>query len=178
MRPAPAGVADAPAEMPAGLARRYAALLYEALLLTALAFIASFLLTPLISPGSASSGTIVMPSTAGRITSFAALFGLGAALFGWSWSEGRRTLPMKTWRLALVTAAHRPLSGRRALVRYAATWIGPALAVVAHALLAPHGLGAAAWPLVALNWLAAFVDPQRQFLHDRIAGTRLVDSSR
>ena len=27
---------------------------------------------------------------------------------------------------------------------------------------------------LALNYLAAFVDPERQFLHDRIAGTRIV----
>jgi len=49
---------------------------------------------------------------------------------------------------------------------------------------------ALAWVLDAKSWLlvlipsanvllwalAAFIDPQRQFLHDRIAGTRLVDT--
>ena len=158
----------------AGIARRSAALLYEALLLIALIFISSFLLTPLVSPGSAASGSLIVPSTAGRIVSFVALLGLGAAFFGWSWSKGRRTLPMKTWRLALVTAAGLPLSGRVAVVRYVAAWLGPALAVVAYALLAPHGLGTLAWPLVSVNWLAALVDPERQFLHDRLAGTRIV----
>jgi uncharacterized RDD family membrane protein YckC len=83
---------------------------------------------------------------------------------------------MKTWRLALVDASGAPVSPRRALVRYAAAWIGPALAVAVYALLAPHGLGALAWPVLALNWLAAFVDPDRRFLHDRVAGTRLVMS--
>ena len=158
----------------AGIARRYAALLYEALLLLALVFITSYLLTPLVSPGSTSSGSLVVPSTAGRIISFVSLFMLGAAFFGWSWSEGRRTLPMKTWRLALVTNDGAPLSRRLALVRYVAAWIGPALAVVVYALVAPSGFGALAWPLVAINWLAAFVDPERQFLHDRMAGTRIV----
>ncbi len=161
----------------AGLARRFAALLYEALLLVALVFIASFLLTPLVSPGSAGSGSLTLPSTGGRIVSFVALFALGAAFFGWCWSEGRRTLPMKTWRLVLVDTGGMPLSLRGALIRYVGAWIGPALAVVAYALLAPHELGAVAWPLVALNWLAAFVDPERQFLHDRIAGTRIVTSA-
>lgn len=158
----------------AGIARRYAALLYEALLLVALLFLASFLLTPLVSPGTAASGSLALPSTAGRAVSFVALFALGGAFYGWSWRAGRRTLPMKTWRLALVTAQRAPLSRRTAFVRYLAAWIGPALAVASYALLAPHGLGALAWPIVALNWLAAFVDPERQFLHDRIAGTRLV----
>jgi uncharacterized RDD family membrane protein YckC len=158
----------------ASIARRFAALLYEALLLVALVFIGSFLLTPLVSPGSASSGSLMLPSTAGRIISFVSLFTLGAAFFGWSWSEGRRTLPMKTWRLALVTTEGAPLSRRTALVRYIAVWIGPALAVVAYALVAPTGFGALAWPLIAINWLAAIVDPERQFLHDCIAGTRIV----
>jgi uncharacterized RDD family membrane protein YckC len=81
---------------------------------------------------------------------------------------------MKTWRLALVTADGSALSRRSALVRYLAAWIGPVLAILAYAILAPHGYGALAWPVAALNWLAAFVDPQRQFLHDRIAGTRIV----
>lgn len=158
----------------AGIARRSAALLYEALLLLALVLIASFLLTPLVSPGNAASGSLIVPSTTGRIVSLVALLVLGAAFFGWSWSGGRRTLPMKTWRLALVTAAGSPLSRRIALLRYIAAWLGPALAVVAFALLTPHGLGAMAWPVLSLNWLAALVDPERQFLHDRIAGTRIV----
>ena len=63
---------------------------------------------------------------------------------------------------------------RLALLRYLAAWIGPALAVAAYAALARYGWGAhAAW-LVALNFLWALVDPDRQFLHDRIAGTRIV----
>jgi uncharacterized RDD family membrane protein YckC len=158
----------------AGVLRRWAALVYEALLLTALVFIASFVLTPLVSPGSAARGELVMPSPAARLGSFVALFVLGGVFFAWIWSEGRRTLPMKAWRLALVTDAYAPLTRRQAFARYVAAWIGPALAVVAYALLAPQGLAAVAWPLVFLNWLAALVDPQRQFLHDRIAGTRIV----
>jgi uncharacterized RDD family membrane protein YckC len=161
----------------AGIARRYAALLYEALLVFAIVFIASFLLTPLVSPESASAtSSLTLPSTLGRSVSFVVLFSLLAAFFAWSWSGGRRTLPMKTWRLALVTRNGAPLSRRTAALRYLAAWIGPLLAVVAYAALSPVGLGPLGWPLVAVNWLAAFVDPERQFLHDRVAGTRLVVS--
>ena len=56
----------------AGLLRRWAALAYEALLLAALVVVASFLLTPLVSPGSATRGELVMPTTAARIGSFLA----------------------------------------------------------------------------------------------------------
>jgi uncharacterized RDD family membrane protein YckC len=158
----------------ASLRRRFASLLYEALLLVAMGLVASFAIAPLVSPQSAASGQLAIPSTFGRAVSFVALFALGGAYFAWSWSEGRRTLPMKTWKLALVTARGGPLDARHAFVRYVAAWIAPGIALIAYVVLAPHGWGALAWPLAALNWLAALVDRERQFLHDRIAGTRVV----
>jgi uncharacterized RDD family membrane protein YckC len=160
--------------VPVGLARRFASLLYEALLVAAIVLVASFGLLPLVSPGIAASGALMLPSMIGRVVSFVALFAVLAVYFTWCWSEGRRTLPMKTWRLALVDRAGAAPSRRTAFVRYAATWIGPLAATAAYALIVPMGLGALAWPLLALNWLAAFVDPKRLFLHDRIAGTTLV----
>jgi uncharacterized RDD family membrane protein YckC len=158
----------------AGLARRLASLVYEALLVTAILLIASFLLAPLVSPGHAASNALIVPSVTGRIVSFVALFVTLGVYFTWCWSEGRRTLPMKTWRIALVDRVGVPLSRRTAFVRYAAAWIGPLAAIAAYALLSPQSYGALAWPLFGLNWLASFVDQERQFLHDRIAGTRIV----
>jgi uncharacterized RDD family membrane protein YckC len=151
-------------------------LLYEALLLAALVLVASFAIAPLVSPGSAASGRLAIPSTLGRVVSFAAMFALGALYFTYSWSGGHRTLPMKTWKLALVTSSGAPLDLRRALLRYLAAWLAPAATLGCYALLQPQGYGALAWPLLALNWLAAFVDRDRQFLHDRIAGTRIVSA--
>jgi uncharacterized RDD family membrane protein YckC len=84
---------------------------------------------------------------------------------------------MKTWKRALATIDGAPLNVRRALARYAAAWLAPAAALACYALLQPRGYGALAWPLLALNWLAAFVDRDRQFLHDRVAGTRLVSAA-
>jgi uncharacterized RDD family membrane protein YckC len=159
----------------AGIVRRLLALLYEGLLLVALLLIAGFALAPFVSPsGSATSHTVGMPTTPARVGAFVALALLGAIFYGWSWSEGRRTLPMKTWHLALATRDRAPVPRRTALVRYVAWWIGPALGLVTYATLRPHGLGAIALPLLLLNYLAAFVDPERQFLHDRVAGTRVV----
>ena len=67
---------------------------------------------------------------------------------------------MKTWRLALVLANGAPVPPRSALMRYLATWIGPALALAAYGALHPLGLSAhAAW-LVGFNFLWAFVDPR------------------
>ena len=160
---------------PAGLGRRVAALLYELLLLVAIVFAAGFLLLPLVTPGRAgAAAALTVPALPERVALFCLLFGIMAAYFVWCWSNGRRTLPMKTWRLRLVLTDGHPVPVKVALARYLATWIGPVLALGAYAVLQPYGFGAhAAW-LVAFNFLCAFVDPERQFLHDRIAGTRII----
>jgi len=168
------GAADPPPSAPrATLARRFAALAYESLLLAAIMLITGFVALPLVTPGQADALTV--PGLPQRVFLFCLVFSVLAAYFTWTWSAGRRTLPMKTWRLALVQAADgAPLRPRSALMRYLATWIGPGLALAAYGALQPLGLGAhAAW-LVGFNFLWAFVDPGRQFLHDRIAGTQIV----
>lgn len=71
-----------------------------------------------------------------------------AAYFLWSWLRGGQTLAMKAWRIRLVEVT--PL---KALLRFA-------LAM----LLVPT--------LISIVW--SFFDRDRQFLHDRLAGTRLV----
>jgi uncharacterized RDD family membrane protein YckC len=81
---------------------------------------------------------------------------------------------MKTWRLALVRADGRTVDARTAVIRYLCAWIGPAVSLAAHAALQPANLGAQAAWFVAIGYLWPIVDPDRQFLHDRIAGTRIV----
>ncbi|MFO1415543.1 MAG: RDD family protein [Burkholderiales bacterium] len=166
--------ADAPAP-PASLRRRLASLVYELLLLVALLFVVSFALLPLVSPGHAGSAqAITVPALPQRAAMGSVLFAVLAFYFSWCWSQGRRTLPMKTWKLRLIDRAGRDLGRRQALLRYLCVWIGPLAALAAYGVLAPMGLGAhAAW-LVLLGWLWAFVDRERLFLHDRLAGTRLV----
>ncbi|MEP7182310.1 MAG: RDD family protein [Betaproteobacteria bacterium] len=172
---APAVSSAAPAP-PASLGRRLAALTYEATLASALVVVVGFLTAPLVSPGPAGAQALRVPELPARVIAFCAIFATGAAYFVWSWTGGRRTLPMKTWHLAVVGADGRPPDRRAALARYLAAWIGPACALGAYAALAPSGLGAHAVWLVGLNFLWAFVDPERRFLHDRIAGTRIVTS--
>ena len=81
---------------------------------------------------------------------------------------------MKTWRLALRTADGSPVALSRAVARYLACWIGPALALVGFIVLERRGLGLWAGAFVMFNFAWALFDSERQFLHDRIAGTRLV----
>lgn len=71
-----------------------------------------------------------------------------AAYFLWCWLRGGQTLAMKAWRIRLVG-----VTPRKALLRFVLAF-----------LLLP----------VSIAW--ALVDRERQFLHDRLAGTRLVDA--
>ena len=159
----------------AGLLRRLAALNYEALLVTAVLFVAGFALAPFVSPRPAGvPNALIVPRAGPRQIAFVAFVTLLGAYFVWFWSEGRQTLAQKTWRIVLARAGGGALTRRAAFVRYLACWAGPFIALAAYLLLRPFGLGAYAVWLVALNWLWAMVDPDRQFLHDRIACTRLL----
>lgn len=175
---APAGAGEAalrdtsPPEAP--LARRLAALAYELLLYAALVLVVGFLTLPLLPPAAPGPSGLRLPDLPARLASLALVVVAGGAYYVGSWTGGRRTLPMKTWHLRLVRAGGGDVDLRSALARYLAAWIGPALALAAYVALRSSGLGAHATWLVALNVLWAFVDPERRFLHDRLAGTRIV----
>jgi len=143
--------------------------------MTALVFMTGFLLLPLVSPGTAATATqLTIPPVPARVALFCILFAVVALYFVWSWTGGRRTLPMKTWRMRIAGADGRPPDARTALLRYLAAWIGPALGIVGYAFLRDRGAGVLALVPLALNFLWAGVDRERQFLHDRIAGTRIL----
>lgn len=74
--------------------------------------------------------------------------------FDWLWKRNGQTLAMQTWKIRLEAADGAPLTHGRILLRYALAW--PSLLAC--------GIG--------LLW--ALVDRDRQFMHDRLAGTRLV----
>jgi hypothetical protein len=151
-------------------------------MLAALLLGLSFVLLPLVTPSALAPGaapadavrSLYLPSPGARGWSGAVLFAACGAYCIGLWSGGRRTLPMKTWRLALATATGHTVAPRRAAWRFVAWWIGPALALAGYMALQPLGLGRWALPLLAVNYAWALVDRERQFLHDRVAGTRLI----
>ncbi|MGH8802558.1 MAG: RDD family protein, partial [Casimicrobiaceae bacterium] len=158
----------------AGLARRLAVIPYELLLLTAMALLAGFVMLPFVSPESAVRQELTIPPLYMR-TLMACILAGGATLFyAWTWSGGRRSLPQKVWRIRIVDVAGRALSWRQALLRALLAWIGPALALAAWPVMHVAGHGRWAAVFVAVNYAWALFDRDRQFLHDRLAGTRLV----
>lgn len=174
MTDGPAGPPYAPLQRPpASLARRLAALVYELLLLVAVTFITGFLLTPL---GPRATGGFTVPSASMRALHFVVVFAVLCAYALYFWSGGRRTLPMKTWSLRLLMHDGRPVPVLAALVRYLAAWIGPALALAAYLPLHANGHGGVAALLLGTSIAWSIVDRSGQFLHDRLAGTVLVDA--
>lgn len=98
------------------------------------------------------------------------------AYFIHQWSRNGQTLAMQTWRLRVTLAGGAPVPPARAALRYLLAWLWVLPALVASALLGLqhwHALGAIAIGIGAWS-LTAFLDRDRQFLHDRLAGTRLV----
>ena len=130
------------------LGRRLASAVYETLLLLALVFVATF---PFLA--------FLGDSTQGwrRHLLQAWVLVVWGAYFVWFWTRGGQTLPMKTWRIRVVRFDGAPLGVGRAVHRY---------------VLAVLGFTAA-----GLGFAWALVDRDRQFLHDRLAGTALVDSA-
>lgn len=98
------------------------------------------------------------------------------AYFIHQWSREGQTLAMKTWRLKLVHPGHSHLSPRIAAARYLLSWMWvlPALLVcLVFGLHKWEALGAV-FAGILLWSLTAFLDKDRQFLHDKLVGTRLI----
>jgi uncharacterized RDD family membrane protein YckC len=161
----------------ASLARSLAAVAYESLLAAALVLVTGFLTLPLVSPSAQAAHALEVPGAAARALSACVVFGIAGLYCVWMWTGGRRTLSMKTWRLWLLRDDGASVDSRTAVIRYLALWIGPALALVAYEALKASPLGRHAGWLVLFNYAWALVDPDRRFLHDRIARTRIVWSS-
>jgi uncharacterized RDD family membrane protein YckC len=160
--------APAPPRTPS-IARRLACMLYEAFVLAAIAFAAGNLFL-LASAGQQASGWM-------RFALQLYLLAVFAAYFLWCWLRGGQTLPMRAWRIRLVAPGHARVPARAALLRfaYATLFIGSFVACVAAAFVHRNALlafASLALSGVGIGW--ALVDRDGQFLHDRLAGTRLV----
>lgn len=153
-----------------GLARRLACFVYEGVLLFGVVMVAGLLYGIVTQQRHALVGAIGL-----RIF----LFGVLGAYFVWFWSRGGQTLAMQTWRIRLVTRAGGPVSWLRALARYLLAWLWflPALLALGAAGL-KGSLPAFAAIVAGVLAYAALVrlHPDRQYWHDAVCGTRLVDA--
>lgn len=158
----------------ASLWRRFGAFVHELLFLVAYLFIVGLIFASLSGESSVGRPQVLTGPIA--IFQQTYLFLSIGAYFIYFWTKGRRTLAFKTWHLKLVAADGSPVVLKQAVIRYLATWIGPALGLAMFLLIGTRG---SAWWILGTfaNFLWALGDPARQFLHDRIAGTRVLQSA-
>ena len=138
-------VANPMPELP-GLCRRVASMAYESLLL--IGVLAVTFMLPHLALG------MGLGITAPGWMLLSHVFIILGAYFIWYWHHGGQTLAMQTWKLRLSTPSGAPPSLARLTLRYVLAW--PSVVYLGAGVL----------------W--ALFDRDRQFLHDRLAGTRLV----
>jgi len=129
------------------LGRRFASAVYDLLLVVAIAFIATLPFVVLF--GDSTHGWRRFLLQAWVVVAIGAYFVA-------CWARGGQTLPMKTWRIRIVRWDGGRVGIARAVHRYLLAWLS----------LAALGAG--------FFW--ALFDRDRQFLHDRLAGTAIVDA--
>jgi uncharacterized RDD family membrane protein YckC len=142
--------------------------MYEGLLLFGVVFLAGYLF-----------GTLSQTRNAldNRNALQAFLFVIFGIYFVWFWAKGQ-TLAMKTWNIRVVDSQGATITQKRALLRYALSWLWFLPPLATGWLLGLPGREVA---VLALGWVAVWAilsrfHPQRQFWHDALAGTRLVTS--
>ncbi len=133
----------------AGFGRRFAALIYDSLLLAALLLVYTGIVV-------AARGRALTPADGGywwylyRSGELAII----AAYYVINWMQSGQTLGMRAWHLRAVSASGKPLRMLPALWRCAC--------------------GLLAWTPAALGVLWLYADPEHLALHDRLSGTRVV----
>ena len=130
------------------LRRRLASMLYEGLVVFSILLI-GFLMPQIVMSG--------FGWQLGAKVLWLHVFVLLMGYFVWCWLNGGQTLPMKTWKLRVVDTNGAPLRPLQAILRYCAAW--PSILLLGTGLL----------------W--ALFDKDKQFLHDRIAGTQIIAKS-
>jgi uncharacterized RDD family membrane protein YckC len=164
--------------VPAPLWRRFAAAVYDGLLLVGL-WMATLLLTlPLhrwLAPQPGSPGLRTL------------LFGVGLAFFGWFWTRSGQTLGMRAWKLEVQRRNGDSLRWPVATIRYAAMMTYWTLALIPFVVntLEHYPKVIATFPkavptaliastLIVLSIALRLLDTRRGLPHDWVAGTQVV----
>ena len=144
--------------------------LYEGVLLFAVAFISGYLHSSL------SQSRHALQNRTALQFFLMVVFGI---YFVWFWSKGQ-TLAMKTWRIRVVDQHLKPLTQRRALLRFLYSWVWflPPLALAYFLEMQPLQSG-----LLTLGWIILWAvsskfQKEQQFWHDTWAGSKLISSAR
>jgi uncharacterized RDD family membrane protein YckC len=158
---------------PAPLFRRLIALIYESLLLAAVTTVALVICSPIVQL-THNNGAIVSTIVGIVLLSFWWLY--------YKYSIGRKgqTLAMTVWKIKLINAHGQKPQTKQLFMRY--LWAVIFLMMIPSVMylistsrgIPPKTAAGAALIWWILPWGYAFFNPERQFLYDLLAGTRLV----
>jgi uncharacterized RDD family membrane protein YckC len=160
----------------AGAFRRFAALVYDLMLLAAVLFLGTLALLPF------TGGQAITPQDSGLWELLYRVYVAALALgyFGVSWTRRGQTLGMMSWKIRVERCDGTRLGWLDCLRRLA---VGATLAIGAAIgswlLRSPAGTpawfgGCALWLPVAVNYLWLWRGGESRTLHDRLSGCRMV----
>ena len=151
--------------------RRLICMIYEALLLLGVIAVANFIFLFF-----AQTFPTVLPPRASETWPMKFwLFVVIGIYFVYFWCRTGQTLAMKTWRIRLIDNERDTLPVTKAIVRYCLAWMWflPALAIAAQLSLKPLSI----LLIVSIGFIlwafTAVFNKDKQFLHDKLAKTRL-----
>ncbi len=121
-----------------------AIVLYDALLLLAVLFLATALVLPLNSGKAFTESQFLYPLY---------LIFISFAFYGWFWTHGGQTLGLKTWRYQTLTFDRQAITWKQAFFRFC--------------------FGFLSWITLGLGFFWVFIDKNNLALHDRLSKTRL-----
>jgi uncharacterized RDD family membrane protein YckC len=136
---------SSPAPVPCSLLRRLGAIVYDALLLLALLFIATI---PVLIINHGHPVAAADPLYQGYLLLVSFLF------FGWFWTHGGQTLGMRAWRVRVQNKDGKSITWLQALLRFLAALVS--------------------WAALGLGFLWSLLDRDRQTWHDRFSESVLV----
>lgn len=152
------------------LKRKAICLIYESLLLIAVLFIASLIFHLIIRDTQAAYFKPLFQFY---------LFIVMGYYFTWFWTHGGQTLAMQTWKMRIVTVEGGSLTKKRAVTRYLCALIGIIFFVIIDHVVPFEFVNKTHLVLISFvffgfGFLWALFDRDHQFLHDRLAGTRII----
>jgi len=128
-----------------GFFRRFAAMLYDFLLLIALLFVATALLLPFDSGAAATSSYLWFYRFY--------LFAISFFFYGWFWTHGGQTLGLRAWKIKVLTLDKQVISWPQAGLRFA-------FAVLS-------------WLALGCGFLWMFIDKKKHSWHDHLSKTAI-----
>ncbi len=136
-------------QKPPGFFRRMGAILYDALLLLGVFFLATILLLP-FNKSSAFEPNHPLFSLYLVIVAF--------FFFGWFWTHGGQTLGMRAWKIKVCNRNGGDLTWLQAVIRFLAS--------------------IASWGLAGLGFLSILFNKKRQGWHDLLSKTEIIWSEK